>query len=505
MDLFRVLSQHAQQRGDQAAVSTGEESITYRQLEEYSDRLAACLLSRFGPGKEPFVVYGHKSPWMLVCFLACAKAGRAYCPIDISLPAQRLTEILEETQTPVLLCTQPLPVPHPRAFSPDLIQSLAQSPGPKPPQEARVQPEDIFYIIFTSGSTGRPKGVQIPRRCLENFLDWSSGLADSREEKAGAVFLNQAPFSFDLSVLDTYTCLFCGGTLRPMTRSVQEDYGALMDFFRASQGAYFVSTPSFAALCLADPRFCQELLPRLRAFLFCGETLPPGTARALLQRFPRCQVINTYGPTETTVCVTQTPITLSMTEKQALPVGRPKEGITLEIWSPDGTPLPCGEQGEIVILGDTVGAGYFRRPDVTEKVFCSPVRQGKPIPAYRTGDLGFLSPDGMLHFIGRGDHQIKLHGYRIELGDVEENLLKLPGVRRAVVLPQMREGAVHALVGFVERESGEDSLAASLQMKKQLRTFLPGYMVPKKLVFLPKIPVTPNGKTDRKTLEGMLP
>ena len=114
MDLFRVLSQHAQQRGDQIAVSTGEESITYRQLEEYSDRLAACLLSRFGPGKEPFVVYGHKSPWMLVCFLACAKAGRAYCPIDISLPAQRLTEILEETQTPVLLCTQPLPVPHPR-------------------------------------------------------------------------------------------------------------------------------------------------------------------------------------------------------------------------------------------------------------------------------------------------------------------------------------------------------------------------------------------------------
>ena len=447
MDLFRVLSQHAQQRGDQIAVSTGEESITYRQLEEYSDRLAACLLSRFGPGKEPFVVYGHKSPWMLVCFLACAKAGRAYCPIDISLPAQRLTEILEETQTPVLLCTQPLPVPHPRAFSPDLIQSLAQSPGPKPPQEARVQPEDIFYIIFTSGSTGRPKGVQIPRRCLENFLDWSSELAGPREEKAGAVFLNQAPFSFDLSVLDTYTCLFCGGTLRPMTRSVQEDYGALMDFFRASQGAYFVSTPSFAALCLADPRFCQELLPQLRAFLFCGETLPPGTARALLQRFPRCQVINTYGPTETTVCVTQTPITLSMTEEQALPVGRPKEGIALEIWSPDGT----------------------------------------------------------LHFIGRGDHQIKLHGYRIELGDVEENLLKLPGVRRAVVLPQMREGAVHALVGFVEREGGEDSLAASLQMKKQLRTFLPSYMVPKKLVFLPKIPVTPNGKTDRKTLEGMLP
>ncbi len=172
-------------------------------------------------------------------------------------------------------------------------------------------------------------------------------------------------------------------------------------------------------------------------------------------------MINTYGPTETTVCVTQTPITLSMTEEQALPVGRPKEGITLEIWSPDGTPLPYGEQGEIVILGDTVGAGYFRRPDVTEKVFCSPVRQGKPIPAYRTGDLGFLSPDGMLHFIGRGDHQIKLHGYRIELGDVEENLLKLPGVRRAVVLPQMREGAVHALVGFVEREGVDDSLAAS--------------------------------------------
>ena len=193
-----------------------------------------------------------------------------------------------------------------------------------------------------------------------------------------------------------------------------------------------------------------------------------------------------------------------MAQGAALPLGRAKPGTHLAIQSPTGELLPEGEPGEIVILGDTVGAGYFRRPDLTQAAFFDTQWQGRPTRAYRTGDIGWLR-QGMLYFGGRGDGQIKLHGYRIELGDIEENLLKLPGIRRAAVLPSLREGSVKSLVGFVEGQAEGAPLEASRRIKDQLRQRLPAYMVPKKIVFLDHLPVNANGKTDRKALQERMP
>lgn len=535
MNLFKRIGEWAALRGNQTAVASRTEQITYQQLETASNRLADWINRHFRGSKSPVVVYGHKSPWMAVCFLACAKSGRAYCPIDVSLPQARLEAILQTAAPALLLDPESalsLPPAGIRTMGGEEIRFLCQTEtehqenrpeysNGKQDQLARQsvgilqqQPEteelgfdQIFYIIFTSGSTGQPKGVEVTRACLERFLDWSAQLGISAEEKAGRVFLNQAPFSFDLSVMDLYGSLACGGVLLTIDKELQGDYGKLMPFLENSQAFVWVSTPSFAEICLAEPRFCQENMEQLGLFLFCGETLSLSTADKLLRRFPKARVINTYGPTESTVAVTSVDVTQSLLKQakekgEPLPVGRVKPGSRIEIWGKDQCPLPEGTPGEIVILGDTVAAGYYQKPELTDRAFFTCVRQGQKLRGYRTGDSGFLR-DGMLHFQGRMDHQIKWHGYRIEIGDIEANLMRLSQVKRAVVVVSSKDGKVRSLTAYVEgQEPVRDPLQAAKQLKVELRELLPDYMIPKKICFVDRMPVNDNGKTDRSALGG---
>lgn len=504
MNILREIQAHARVRGEQPALRGPAGTMTYSELEQQSNRLAAAL-QRGGFGSAPVMVYGHKDPWMVVCFLACVKSGRAYCPVDASVPHQRVQAIARCLHPSAVLAVEPLELEGVKALDP---RQLCKTAGPEdclPREESWVGPEDLFYLIFTSGSTGDPKGVQITTSCLEHYLDWSVTLGTAPEQKRGKVFLNQAPFSFDLSVMDLYSCLACGGTLWMLEKRVQADFSALFDSLGHSQAAVWVSTPSFADLCLSDPAFSQALLPHLELFLFCGETLANTTARRLLERFPKAAVVNTYGPTESTVAVTQVTITRQLAQgEQPLPVGRPKPGSWIEIYGEDGLPVPNGEKGEIVIFGDTVSTGYFGRPDLTQKAFFQTIRDGAPCRAYRTGDEGFLQ-DGMLFYSGRMDLQVKLHGYRIELGDIEGNLLRLPLVQGAAVVPREEDGRVKSLAAFVSLKQGtEGSFQLAQQLKRELRAYLPEYMIPKKFVFLDRIPMTPNGKADRKALKERL-
>jgi D-alanine--poly(phosphoribitol) ligase subunit 1 len=265
----------------------------------------------------------------------------------------------------------------------------------------------------------------------------------------------------------------------------------------------WVSTPSFADLCLADRGFDASLLPRLGLFLFCGETLPTATAAALRVRFPAAQVVNTYGPTECTVAVTSVVIEQDHLTAAPLPVGRAKPGTTILIRDKNDADLPPGQPGEILIAGDTVSIGYLHRPDLTEAAFTLVDVEGSPTPTYRTGDLGHLDADGMLHFGGRLDGQIKLHGYRIELEDVENNLRRVTGVQQAAVVAMRSEaGAVTHLHGFVQLASPPEGgpLAVATALKKELRAYVPDYMVPKLLTVVDRIPLTGNGKADRRAL-----
>jgi D-alanine--poly(phosphoribitol) ligase subunit 1 len=380
-----------------------------------------------------------------------------------------------------------------------------------------VAPDDPYYVIYTSGSTGHPKGVQITSAALAHFVDWATSLTDDARVRSTTdpAWLNQAPFSFDLSVMDLYGALASGGTVHSVDAATVANPRHLHDDLAASELTIWVSTPSFADLCLADPTFDAALLPKLRLFLFCGETLPPTTAAALLERFPAAQVVNTYGPTESTVAVTSVVIGPEHLDGTALPVGVAKPGTTILIRDDSGAVVPARTPGEIVIAGDTVSIGYLHRPDLTSIAFTIVDLEGVPTPAYRTGDLGYLDSDGMLHFAGRLDGQIKLHGYRIELEDVENNLRRVDDVQQAAVVPVRNVAGVvthlHAFVqlasvpaGSVPSPSNASPLAVATALKKRLREYVPDYMVPKVITVVDRIPMTGNGKADRSALLASL-
>lgn len=564
MNLLKRVREYGERTPDRVAVRCGEAFLTYGELWTYSDSLAAWLLEREKGEKHPVAVYGHKNPWMLVCFLACVKSGRGYCPIDISVPENRVEMILNALLSGLVLTTEPLSagagekrvmtleelqkaagvsgeaekgsgVPgetEKEASVPEGPQKAAEVPARRrlPGEEDWVRGDETYYIIFTSGSTGTPKGVQISADCLNHYLDWSVALGSGPEEKQGQVFLNQAPFSFDLSVMDLYTCLASGGTLYCLEKRVQSDYRLLMEALSRSEAKVWVSTPSFAEVCLSERSFSQELLPRLDLFLFCGETLANRTVKKLWQRFPGAKIMNTYGPTESTVAVTGVLVTPKLNETEnPLPVGRAKPGTRIEIWDQEGNAVPDGEKGEIIILGDTVSTGYYRQPELTQKAFfqnagdktggiarsaeaayesgSQPGRDSRrdapeSVRGYHTGDKGYLR-DGMLYYCGRIDLQIKLRGYRVELEDIESNLRRLPGVEHALVLPNTRNGKVTSLTAYlVEQRQPEDQRAEAGRLKEELAAFLPDYMVPKKFVFLDQMPMTSNGKADRRKLGG---
>ena len=378
---------------------------------------------------------------MLISFLACVKSGRPYVPVDSALPAHRVQQIV--TNAAAALTLTPATVAQ-------TIEELRSLPATPPLDLPRVESSDPFYIIFTSGSTGDPKGVVITLENLTAFVDWMLGeqaLLEGQE-----VFLNQAPFSFDLSVMDLSLSLVTGGTLFSITKDDIGNLKLLYAKFAASGVTTWVSTPSFAQMCLIERSFRQPMLPNLRRFLFCGETLAPETAAQLLERFPEAEVWNTYGPTEATVATSSIRVDRTVIEKHSpLPIGYPMPGTRLLICDEQGAEVAAGERGELVIAGPNVSPGYLRRPDLTTRAFS--IRDG--IPAYRTGDWA-RERDGLFFCDGRMDGQIKLHGYRIELGDLEANLRALAEIADAVVLPVQKGGRLDSLTAFVVTRDGED-------------------------------------------------
>ncbi|MDQ3696875.1 MAG: D-alanine--poly(phosphoribitol) ligase subunit DltA [Gemmatimonadota bacterium] len=470
----------APERIAHASGGAGGRTLTWGELLRRADALAAHVARTLPDDGFPVAVLGHKEPEMLIAFLGCAKAARAYVPLDTSLPRQRVERILATSGARLVL-------------TPESIVELSSGSAAAPAIAAT--PDTPHYVIFTSGSTGEPKGVVITRGCLAHFLGWLLG------EQAfgdGEVFLNQAAFSFDLSVMDLYASLTTGGTLVSVTREEAENPMPLFRALAASRVTVWVSTPTFAQMCLAERRFARGMLPHVRKFLFCGETLPPAVAAQLLERFPDAEVWNTYGPTEATVATTSIRITPQVLAGfPSLPVGRAMPGTRVLVLDDSLAPVPDGERGEIVIAGPNVSPGYLHRPDLTARAFF----ELDGVRAYRTGDWGTLN-DGLLFFGGRLDDQIKLHGYRIELGDVEANLRALPGVRDAAVIPAMRDGAVTGLTAFIvldERPPGSD-FEIGAAIRARLAERLPAHMLPRRFHFLDRFPATPNGKVDRREL-----
>lgn len=501
------LAEVAAENPERAAFSNSRiegTGLTYGDLAAQSDSVAAFLAERAPAGK-PVVVYGHKSPLMLVCFVAAAKAGLTYAPVDIAYPADRVNDIMDQIGKPLVLSLADDSFAGDAALAAAVVDAdevgVWARAGERVERSRWISGDTPFYLLFTSGSTGRPKGVQMPSRCVDAFMDYFTNLFPVRED---GVSFNRVPYTFDVSLFDIIAGLAQGYTLFALESEDEQSMRATFDALAASGLTTWISTPSFIEMCLADPAFNEELLPRLDNVILCGEVFRNATALKLIERFPGARVLNTYGPTETQA-VTDIIVDEALAQEvNPLPVGYLSAGMRALIRDPEtGEELPRGRVGEIYLAGNTVSAGYYGRADLTGAVFSRVAGlDGEPVGCYKTGDKGYLDDEGRLFCLGRLDFQVKLNGFRVELADVEQALVRVPSVAEAVVLPAERDGKVTHLVAHVRPADPEApcDFSMSREIKAALKELVPEYMAPKKIVYHDEFALNVNGKIDRKAL-----
>ncbi|MEG1513184.1 MAG: D-alanine--poly(phosphoribitol) ligase subunit DltA [Raoultibacter sp.] len=485
--------------------NTRGEEITYGDLSRKSDALAAYFLENIHDDK-PVVVYGHKSPLMLVAFLAALKSGHAYAPVDIAYPFDRVEDILSQIGNPFVVSLAD------DAFEDDQhlaqcvlskrdVEEICALPCDPIDPDTGVSGDDTFYLLFTSGSTGRPKGVQMPARGVDNFLEYFLTFMPTEGPQ---IYFNRVPYTFDVSLFDIIPGLASGVTLFALEQEHEQSMAQTFEAFKESAMTVWISTPSFIEMCLADKAFNAALLPKLQKIVLCGEVFRNATALQLLDRFPGVEILNTYGPTETQA-VTALSVDRELAETlNPLPVGYLSPGMEAVIYDPETLQeLPQNAVGEIYLVGNTVSSGYFKRPDLNEKAFSEKIMgDGSCSRCYKTGDKGYLDEQGRLFCLGRLDFQVKLNGFRVELGDVEQHISSLPYVENAVVLPAEKEGKVVHLVGHVVLSDPDlpPVFRTAQKIRNDLKKSLPEYMIPKKITFHDSFVLNTSGKVDRKAL-----
>lgn len=480
------------------------QTYTYGELKQLSDNLAIKISKLDVPRETPILVYGGQDFNMVVSFMASVKAGHAYIPVDVESPIDRIESILEIGKPGIVIANEPLP----ENINPDLlnipiinkevVETLDEDLNDVSKLEA-VSGDENYYIIFTSGTTGKPKGVQISHNNLLNFVNWM--LSDEFNLPKTASYLAQPAFSFDLSVMSWVMGLVTGNKVVSLPKKISDSFKDLFTVLPEMDINIWVSTPSFAKICLLNEDFNEENFAQLKTFLFCGEELPLVVAKQLNERFPNARIFNTYGPTEATVAVTSQLITEKELSADArLPIGKANGVVDIVIMDKDSHEvLPVNEKGEIVIVGKSVSKGYLNNPEKTKQAFFEYNNQA----AYRTGDLGSIDEEGTLHYGGRLDFQIKLHGYRIELEEVSHHVNKVPSVKQGVAVPKYdkKTGAVSQLLAYVVPQETElQGLALTKQIKAELENEIMPYMMPSRFVYVDELPINQNGKVDIKKL-----
>ena len=495
------------------------EAISYGTLKSRSDELAHRIAARADiPAGAPIVVYGHKSPLMLVCFLACVKSGHAYVPIDVVYPRDRVASIIGQLGETVAFDTtgESADVLGNGELCPLLGTGMLDDldePASCVPGSSAFKPlgqDDTFYILFTSGSTGTPKGVEVTTECVDGFYRWLSTCEYSeREEGERRIWFNRSPFTFDVSITDMVAGLVYGDELFALEDEAEKSLAIAFESFADSGVTDWVSTPSFVEQCLADESFNADLLPNMQRMLLAGEVLRPETVRLAQRRFPGLRVFNGYGPTESTDLVTLCEIEPDMlAQDRSLPIGYAKPGSRLVVLDPATLQeVPDGEHGELFVIGDTVARGYWGRDDLTRAAFhACPDALAGGMRTYRTGDEVTRDPSGLYYYHGRYDLQIKLHGYRIELGDIESTLAALPEVHMACVLPVVRDGSISHLVALIVPSNLEAPRGFEMtkRLKRAARETIPAYMIPRAFKYVDSFPLNPSGKADRKALAALI-
>lgn len=492
--LSDLIRQQAQRTPDATAVVCGEQSLTYRELDERANRLAHYLAEQ---GAEPGALIGlcvERSVEMVVAMLAILKAGAAYVPLDPNYPAQRLAYMCRQSQLKMLITESALrdswaDFELPLVCLDSEAESIARQAS-TPPRIA-IAPHDLAYVIYTSGSTGQPKGVQVPHGPVVNFL---LSMGETPGLDAQDVVFALTTLSFDIHVLEIFLPLVCGATCVVIERAVAEDGRSLAAAVERYQPTLLQATPATWRL-LCDSAWRGS--PKLKA-LCGGEPLPADLVEPLLAR---CGSLwNMYGPTETTVWST----CLQIVDPHApILIGRPIANTQIHLLDERRQATPIGVPGEVYIGGAGVTLGYIHQPELTDERFVvnpyhDPFSSYVNVKLYRTGDLARYRADGNIEFLRRVDKQVKVRGYRIELGEIEQALGRHPGVRQGVVTVREDRPDDTRLVAYVVPHA--EQRATSSELRKHLRDTLPAYMIPQHFVELDTLPQTNNGKIDYKAL-----
>ncbi len=486
--IVQLFEQQVARTPDAVAIVSAGRGLTYRELDRRSNQLARHL-QQFGVRRDTLVgIAVERSVEMMIGLLAILKAGGAYVPMDPSYPVQRIALMIEDSEAPVLLATERtrscLGKTARHIVSIDGDADAIAGNGTHPVSSAPGW-QNLAYVMYTSGSTGKPKGVMIEHRNVVNFF---TGMDRAIGPDPG-VWLAVTSISFDISVQELFWTLTRGFQV-----IIHGDEGTqtIPDEIRNHAVTHMQSTPSLARIIAVNPDGLAAL-GRLKKLLLGGEALPPSLIRQLRQEF-RGEMHNMYGPTETTIWSTTFRIN---GDSDSIPIGKPIANTQVYVLDSGLKPVAAGEAGDLYIAGDGVVRGYWRRPDLTaERFLGDPFRPGNRM--YRTGDIARFLPDGNLEFLGRADFQVKLRGFRIEIGEIEAALENQAGVGQAVVVAREFKPEDTRLVAYVVRKPGTELEIADLRVA--LAATLPEYMVPSNFVFLDSLPLTANGKIDRNAL-----
>ncbi|MBC9934893.1 non-ribosomal peptide synthetase [Chitinophaga qingshengii] len=513
---------------DNIAVSCEQERLTYRQLDEYAGRLAHWLLAK-GLQKGDFVpVLFERSVDTLAAILAIFKAGGAFILLDPLYPLKRIADLVADTGAAMLITKTSacadwslfatsmqqetalrhiifLDVPAvnagvwPDTANTDLTATgtdvLQEQPAGNP--SIAIQPDDISFVIYTSGSTGKPKGalntqIGMVNHCLV--------MIDRFEIDSNSVIAQTAPPSFDISIWQLVTGAMAGANTVIYPQRQVHNPAALLRAMQQDNVTVVQWVPSYLTVVLEELAACPEedFFPSLKYLILCGEVIRPGLIKEWFHFYPQVKVANAYGPAEASDDITLN-IVSADTFDGRISIGRPVANCRIYILDEQLQLCPAGHIGEICVAGICVGAGYLNNPEKTAAVFLKDPFGEASHQMYRTGDLGMWRPDGTLEFIGRKDYQVKIRGQRVEPGEVETLLLREETVAQVVVLDVIDENQNNDLVAFLvptdDRQFSVDNI------KQRLEQQLPVFMIPSRFIRLARLPLTDNGKVDRKALK----
>lgn len=505
--LHERCSQAAAQRPDAPAVVAGAEVLTYGQLERESNQLARMLYEVGARRGDRVALVQAKSPGAIVSMLAALKAGCAYVPVDTEAPPARLRRVLDAAEPQVILTSEQMA---------DLCRELApagvvgsvlgevagaafgpQQLGEMDPAPLAAAPGELAHLLFTSGSTGAPKGVMVNHGMVCAFLDWAIehfGIDHSDR------LSSHPPLHFDLSTFDVFGALTTGAQLHLSPPGLVLPR-QLVAYIRGSELTQWFSVPSAFAYIAHGNALADDGLPALRRLIWCGEVMPPAVLNHWMSRVAQASYTNLYGPTETAIASSYHDIaTRPVDVARAIPIGTACAGETIEVLDGDCQQMPVGEHGELHISGVGVSPGYWHDRAASHAAFRQDPVSG--LRTFRTGDLGWRDREGILHFVGRADTQIKSRGYRIELGEIELALGAVPGVAECAVVGLPTEGfeGTRICAAFSCRSEGE---LDAVELRERLSHNLPTYMLPIRWRRLARMPLGPSGKLDRGALTRM--